>query len=764
MDVKTIIPSTRATIMIVGEAPGEVEEKCGMPFVGSDGTTLRKILTQAGIFYGECIITNTSCRRIKTFFLDKKQENPTPDFALQIARLKDEIETLNPNIIVALGAIPLRVLTGLSGLKALRGTIVQSSLVPGKKVLVTYHPKAVTYDWSLFYQSVMDFRKVRHESLNPEFREYKAELKVAPGKQDILQYLDFLYENRKEFVVAIDLEHLTPGAHISWFGISHNENFGMSVRFIENRVQCFPEMDEVEIWASIAKLCSSGIKLVFHNASYDVMNLWHNQGVWCENIHFDTLLSAHVLWPEFPKDLGYLCSILLNVPAWKHTSGNQYEHGEYNAQDAANTRALYDKMSPLIAADENYKVTFEREMAQIELAGYMQLRGVEVDPAQKEALHKEFFEKMTAIETGLSTILKKEIHFSSPKQMQELLYVDMGLPVQYKRRKSADDPRVVTTDAEALEKLYIATQDPVLKLLLEYRKYNKILQSINIELSPENKAHTSYNISGTETGRWSSSKSIILDYGSGNLQNVDRRVRKMYRGPANCRLIQADYIGAEAHVVSHLIQDHKVIKAFDDGTDIHKLTASIMFNVPYDEVTPELRTIGKTIRHATNYSAGPAVLQSKLKVTLKVAKEYLTRFQNATPQLALWHEKLRAKLSEDRILVTPLGRKRIFMDRWGDQLFRSAYAFVPQSTIGDLLNISMTDFYEKNKTEKGFGLWMQLHDAIYVWYDQNLDPVPIAQKMLESMHRPIKLPHIDLYIGVDFKEGENWKEMEGLKI
>ncbi len=152
-----------------------------------------------------------------------------------------------------------------------------------------------------------------------------------------------------------------------------------------------------------------------------------------------------------------------------------------------------------------------------------------------------------------------------------------------------------------------------------------------------------------------------------------------------------------------------VLKVADDNSkaeikkmnDLVEQKFSALNQLPPDvkpeDVTKEQRTIGKSIRHATNYSGGPAVVQKKLQIPLREAKSYLSRFTSITPQLAVWHGKLREKLQEDRTLITPLGRKRIFMDRWGDQLFRSAYAFIPQSTIGDLLNISFVDFYNKHK-------------------------------------------------------------------
>ena len=769
MEVKTLVPSPDSKIMLVGDCPRREDITTGKPFSGPMGNTLRTILTRSDIYIGDCILANTSNVEMTKFFVDKRMSEPTPEYYEQLQRLKREIELYNPNIIVAMGAIPMIALTGEKGIKAFRGSLAECTLVPGKKVLITYHPQSVFFEYSLLYQAVMDMRKVLHESKSSTLPVDTRKLMVAPTKTDAVQYLKQIYNNRDTYKVAIDLEHITPGAHISWFGISHSKDFGMSIQFINNRQHCFPENDEIELWSWIAKICGSGIPLIFHNASYDVMNLWHNQGVWCENVHFDTLLAAHVVWPEFPRDLGFLASILLSVPAWKHTGGKQYEHGAYNAADACNTRALYEPLEAKVLEDPYYSKTFAIEMAQIEHTGFMQLQGMSIDTQERDRLREIQTEKMKKLEVGLSKILEKPINLSSPKQLANLLYVDIGLPTQYKRRKSVKDKRTVTTDKEALEKLYIKTEHPILKLILEHRRIEKTLQFINVDLSPEDKVHTSYNIAGTKFGRWSSSKSIILDYGSGNLQNIDRDVRSMYKAPSypyldmdKIVLLQADYKGAEAHVVAHLIQDFAIMKAFDEGLDVHKITASNMFKVNYNDVTDKQRKVGKTLRHGVNYSAGPMVLANWLKVTKKVAEGYLKDFHNGTPQLKIWHESLKADLNKTRTLITPLGRKHVFMERWGDQLFRSAYSFIPQSTIGDLLNLAMTTFYNTHDVPN-MGLALQLHDAIYIWCYED-EAVDWGKELHRAMHIPIPMPYTELYIGVDFKVGKDWKNMEKLEV
>ena len=220
-----------------------------------------------------------------------------------------------------------------------------------------------------------------------------------------------------------------------------------------------------------------------------------------------------------------------------------------------------------------------------------------------------------------------------------------------------------------MTKLARTTDNSLLSSIIEYKKLTKLLNDfVDIELSPEGKVHTSYNItmnrikkssvvddeeSYRSFGRWSSSKSIIIPYGSGNLQNIPKEARKMYKAPPGYKFIQADYMQAEAVVVAYEINDQPMIRLFQESfglpkserkkrnLDIHKLTAALNFKIPIVKVTKEQRDIGKTIRHATNYSAGPAVLAAKLGCTIQQAKILLSNYHNSCPQLKVWHQSLR---------------------------------------------------------------------------------------------------------------------------
>jgi DNA polymerase-1 len=180
-----------------------------------------------------------------------------------------------------------------------------------------------------------------------------------------------------------------------------------------------------------------------------------------------------------------------------------------------------------------------------------------------------------------------------------------------------------------------------------------------------------------------------------------------------------------------------------------------MYGIPIAEVTKDMRNIGKRLRHASNYSAGPAVVARALGIKMGEAKKLLDLYHSMCPMLKIWHKKIQEQLQKNRTLETPLGRKHVFMDRWGDTLFRSAYAFIPQSTVGDLLNISLVDFYHAWK-HTAMQIWLQLHDAMYITIPEDDDEKVWMKRMLESMLRELEIDYEKFIIDVDFKLGTNW--------
>lgn len=775
-----------AKIMLLGEFPSVEATQSGVPWSGSQGKLLDNMLRSAGISRFECFLGFVGRERppggdYRFFFFDKKNQEPKPILTTYLASLKQELEHLRPNVVVALGAFPLWALTGEWKLSDYRGTVMESSLVPGMKVIPTESPYTVQRMWELNFPVIMDLRKAHRQSrfygIAPDKRSFVTDATLP----EFLDYCDFLVNDNECQYIGTDIETLNPNNHTGRIGFAHSPEFGLSFEFVSstgniNNRAMYDELDELRIWKAIADVANAPKRHVMQNAPYDVSVLWKNNGVLFNNLYMDTMIAAHVLWPEAKRSLGFLASICLDVPAWKHTSSDS--PGLYNAMDVANTLGICHVLDEEIDRF-GVREVFEREMSQIPVAIMLQLRGIRIDQEVQARLITEATEKKDEAKSQLITLLGKEINFNSTQQLQELLYIKLGLPVQYKRGAI---PKKPTTDAEALQKLFRETKHPVLKLILEYRKWEKLRTNVSKEPSPDSRYHTSFNIcsgtkkeglkvvtneeeGGTETGRWSSSASIIFPFGPGNLQNINKWAREMYVPDPGKIFIQADYVQAEAVVVAYLINDANLKKVFANKEDLHAYTASVMFQKPREEITKESeeRRIGKLLRHATNYSAGPAVVAKNLGIKMSEAKRLLEIYKSVNPLLLTWHQRVQDELNRTRTLTTPLNRKRRFLDRWGDDLFRSAYAFLPQSTVGDLLNTSMTSLYEVDGED--IDIVLQLHDAIYIQVDNTLPAIKNGiAKLFWHMNREIDVNNDKMVIDVDFSLGYNWKYMNECKV
>ena len=769
MRIKTEGPPD-ANIMVLGEAPGKEESECGRPFVGRAGQTLNKLLGIAGVQRSECLLSNVAKEKppggkIDFYFKDKKCMHPTPQLQTWISELMLEIDTYQPNVIIAFGRTALWALTGLSGIKAHRGFVTNFTTPRGRvvKVVPTYHPQAVSYDWSLASTVVRDIQKAKYHSQDTKIPEDRRTLIANATKNEFLDYCDDMID--QGCPLAYDIETSQPGSHINRFGLAHSPDFGISIPIIRSRKSIHSASDEVEIMNALANVFDNN-PIIMHNAPYDTSMTWRNYHIPVKYILMDTQVAAHILYVEQPKALTELASLYLDVPSWKHTSS--LSPGMYNAADCTNTYGLFEFFDVELSK-KGLKGIYKHEMRQLEPVMYMMLNGLQVDLEVRDELLIQERTKVVEAESKMVEIIGHSVNYNSPKQMANLLYVELDLPIQFKRRKSKDEPRKMTTDSEAIDKLLRETNHPYLKWYKQAKKASKNISSfIDVKTSKEGKVFTSYNVTGTTSGRWSSSKSIIDPFGPGNLQNQPEEARRLYRAPPNYKWVRADYVQAEAVAVAYFSQDRVLMKLFKDsfgmapserkkGYDVHRYTASTMFNIPIEDINGEQRRVGKTLRHACNYSAGPAVIAKQLGIKMTEGRNLLNIYFDRNPFLKIWHKRIEAELRATRMLLNPFGRIRRFLDRWGDGLLRSAYSFKPQSTIGDMMGKAISDFYYDYGDD--FDIKVQLHDAFYVVVPEK-DVDIVMNCMRKSLIFPVTIDRETMYVDADFAVGDSWGEME----
>ena len=324
------LPQSRHSIMIVGEAWGREEAEAGQPFVGYSGKLLRSMLRHAGIDYASCYVTNVfnfqpEGNKLESLTAPKSEAIPgmpqlgqkmwiSKRYAPELERLWAEVETINPNVILALGATPLWALSRNLGIKKFRGTPILAS--DGKhKILPTYHPAAIGRQWKLRPIAIADMQKARAESLFPELRRPRRFIYLEPSLDDIAWFYERYIKDAS--VVSTDIE--TKQGTITEIGFAPQWDRALVIPFynhITNGNYWPSPSEELAAWRWVQRICEEK-PLVGQNFSYDLQYLWAKNHIKTLEVADDTMILHHAMYPEMEKSLGFLGSIYTNEPSWK---------------------------------------------------------------------------------------------------------------------------------------------------------------------------------------------------------------------------------------------------------------------------------------------------------------------------------------------------------------------------------------------------------------------------------------------------------------
>lgn len=318
------------SIMIVGEAYGKEEEQEGRPFVGASGRLLNQLLSMAGINRGDCYVTNVLNLRpkpsndIKNCCGPKAEGVPglpaisagkylRLEFEPELVRLRNEVATQKPNLILALGSTAAWAFLKTSGISKIRGSTAES---PYGKVLPTYHPAAVLRDYSLRPIVVSDFHKAKREAEFPEVRRPQREVWIEPDLSDIGNFFNKYVWGAP--VISLDIE--TVGDMITCVGLAPSIDRSIVIPFfdlVKPGKNYWSTIEEERIaWRHIQAVCERK-RTLFQNGMYDIHFLWRTMGIKVLEAAEDTMLLHHALQPEMNKGLGFLGSIYTDEASWK---------------------------------------------------------------------------------------------------------------------------------------------------------------------------------------------------------------------------------------------------------------------------------------------------------------------------------------------------------------------------------------------------------------------------------------------------------------
>ncbi len=329
----SLFPKNFNGIAVIGEAPGEQEEKLNLPFVGASGQELTRMLQDADIVRGECFFSNVFRVRPASnnieFFCTKEKTSIHPSLARglyvkdeyksHIDQLKADLLKMNPYIIIALGNTALWALCQTTAISKLRGAIAECKMIPGLKVLPTYHPAYVLRDWSSRPIVVADLMKAKQESGFRAIKRPERQVYVPETRNDLfsLAAMITLALNDAETILAVDIE--TARGQITCIGFSYDPSFSIVVPFVNKEnadYSYWGEPFEQSAWTFVREVLNSPCKKLFHNGLFDVQYLY-KYGCTIKNFTEDTMLLHHSMFSELQKGLDFLGSIYTAEPAWK---------------------------------------------------------------------------------------------------------------------------------------------------------------------------------------------------------------------------------------------------------------------------------------------------------------------------------------------------------------------------------------------------------------------------------------------------------------
>ena len=762
----------RNGIYIIGEAPGQKEEMTGRPFQGPSGGVLNATLMHVGISRDDCRVANVMRTRphgndFEKFYLDKKLTQPSPELLTGRQFLIDDILRVRPKVVVALGNEPLVTLMGHRGVTNWRGSILWSELAQ-VKVIPTVHPAMILRQWDFFPLFQCDFRRVREESSRAEMpNQEKRVINIAPSHQQALEWLTRLKDAE---VLSFDIE-------------TTNWNLMTSIALAPSPWEVFvipftqqggdpywkTESEELDILIALKKVLEGPARKIASNAQFDMSVLAARSGIHVKNLYRDTMICQHLCYPELPKSLDVMTSMYTTHPYYKHWRHNSsvYEFWRYNGTDALVTFEVAQELEKEMA-EFGLVEFYEKNMNPLlELLLKMQLRGVLIDEGVRAKAKEDLTREAAEAQASLDGIVGGKLNVNSPKQIKDYLYGKLGLPTRISRKTG--NP---TVDKETLESLLIKHPREDLRLILKIREDLDQLENHLSAPLAEGRIHTSYNIGGRvtdvegnvksapETGRLSSSYSPAMASGT-NLQNVSRgHIRRMFIPDIGKVFLSSDLRQAEARLVAYLADDHRLIEAFAQG-DPYIAMASQIFGRAAETISEDERYLAKRMVLALNYMMGVDTFALYAQIGIPQARRLREKYFETYYGLTAWHAAIAREIQEKRVLVTPFGRRRQFFGRGGDTLIREAVAYVPQSTIGDLLNMAMLRM-ERSIDGADWQISLQVHDQFIIQVPE-VDVQIAITKMKSAFNIEIPLPTgRSVVIPNDFKVGPSWGDLKEL--
>lgn len=499
--------------------------------------------------------------------------------------------------------------------------------------------------------------------------------------------------------------------------------------------------------------------------SYGFKNFLRN-GYSVKNMEFDTMLAYHLLTSQTREEIEVMLRNVLDEDIEKYSEIfaktkiediSVEDYGKFLTKRTRGILIAYPELVKELQNNNLCNVLKETEMPLIRVLADMEIEGIKISP--------EYFAKYSLeLEKRLDELTKKiyeeaegEFNINSPKQLGEILFINLNIP-PVKKTKTG-----FSTDSEVLEKLAEQGYE-IARSILEFRKLSK-LKSTYVDPLPKmvdknNRLHTTFNQTGTATGRLSSSDP--------NLQNIPVRteegmkIRAGFIAKDGSVLLGIDYSQIELRVLAEISQDRNLIEAYSKNLDLHSLTARKIFDLPEDAlVTREQRDAAKIVNFSIIYGKTAFGLSQELKITPKEASDYITRYFEQYPAVKHLEKEIIEYAEEHGYVETYFKRKRIIDGINSknrvikNQAERMAVNTVIQGTAAEVLKKVMIDLYEVLKDKEDIHMLLQVHDEL-IFEVEKEKVLEYKEKIEKIMRESIQFSKVKLEVNSSI--GQNWAE------
>jgi uracil-DNA glycosylase family 4 len=766
------------SIALVGEAPGYSEAKLRRPFIGRAGELLTKLLHASNISRSDIYITNVIKQRpgsddndLSEWFRQKGASVWTsPGYNAYVELLKKELLAIDGlNVIIPVGNAALYALTEKTQIMKRRGSILPCTLIPHIKCIPTIHPAAALREYMFTHYIKHDLTRAIEESKTRDLNYTERTIHIEPSYNDCLE---FLAKVSASPVIATDIEVMNE--EISCISISISPTHGISIPFVKDMRDYFTPEQELTIWATMAEIFSNpSIKKIGQNFIFDMSFIFRKYGIIINNYEC-TMIGQGIAYPDFPKGLDFITSIYTREPyykdegkKWFRTGGSYSDFWLYNAKDSLVCQEAFPHIMLRIDKQENNE-TYKCQRDLIHPLMYMQTRGMKVNTDGLALASVEAEKKIAELTTKLHEICGYELNHNSPKQLIDYFYTRKGLTPYYNKGS-------VTTNDDALKRLVRKGIKEAL-IIRDLRKVNKLKSTYyDMKMSADGRLRSAMNPIGTVSGRLASSQDIFGE--GGNVQNLPLLMQQYILADDGYVMYIPDLSQAENRTTANIAPEPLMLEAFEKGIDIHSMTGGMISSLDMDEIKHQdkesifcslgtgeytWRFWGKKCNHSLNYDLGYKSFALRFEMPEIQAKMLVDRFHKVYPGIRQYHAWVRAQLMENATLTNCYGRKRVFLNRWGDELFKEAYSWIPQSSIADKVNRQGILFIWNNQQWfKYLELLNQIHDSlvfqipIAIGWDKHAE---MLLRLRDSLESPMVWHGKEFTIPLEFKFGYTMKD------